>query len=174
MIIKKKPLSLACEMHVRDIVSWAGLISGCVKGGFFHKVVSLFDALEEEPNEVTLASMLVAFGRLGQVNKGRRIHVYVLNLRSEMRLVMANALIDMYVKFGSLVDAKAMFDELPLRDVVSWTSIITRLVQWKQTKEMQASIIEPDKVTLSSLLSACASLGALDIGKWIHKFIYQT
>ena len=151
-------------MHVRDIVSWTSLIFGRVKGGFFHEAVSLFDALEEEPNEVTLASMIFAFRRLGQENKGRRIHGYVLKLRSKMRLVMANALIDMCVKFGSLADAKAMFDELPLRDVVSWTSIITRLVQRKQTKEMQASSIEPDKVTLSCLLSACASLGALDIG----------
>ena len=168
------------EMPVRDIVSWTGLISAYVKGGFFHEAVSFFDALEEEPNEATLVSMLVAFGRLGQVNKGRRIHGYVLKLRLERGLVMGNALIDMYVKSGSLADAKAMFDELPLRDVISWTSIITGLVQWKHPKEalelfgeMQASGIEPDKVTLSSLLSACASLGALDIGKWIHKFIDQ-
>ena len=59
-----------------------------------------------------------------------------------------------------------------LRDVVSWTSFITGLVQCKFPRdaveifhEMQASRVEADKVRLSSVLSACASLGALDIGR---------
>ncbi|CAA6667806.1 unnamed protein product [Spirodela intermedia] len=154
------------EMLVRDVVSWTGLISGYVKGGFLHEAVSLFQAMDEEPNEATLVSMLVAFGRLGHINAGRRIHGFVLKLRWENGLVVGNALLDMYVKSESLVDARKLFNELPHRDIISWTSIITGLVQCKQPKEalaifraMQASGLEPDK------------FGALEMGKWIHEFI---
>ena len=61
---------------------------------------------------------------------------------------------------------------------VSWTSLISGLVLCKRPRdaieifhEMQASGAEADKVMLSSVLSACASLGALDFGRWVHEYI---
>ena len=37
--------------------------------------------------------------------------------------------------------------------------------------QMQASGFEPDGVILTSVLSACASLGLLDCGRWVHEYI---
>ncbi|KAJ8899281.1 hypothetical protein K2173_018255 [Erythroxylum novogranatense] len=38
-------------------------------------------------------------------------------------------------------------------------------------REMQKVGVEPDEVSLVSVISACAAAGALDIGRWIHAFI---
>ncbi|WOK97411.1 hypothetical protein Cni_G06119 [Canna indica] len=172
--------SLFDEMPVRDVVSWTSLISGYVRGGLFGIALKLFSLMDVESNIATLVSILVACGRLGDLNLGKMIHALVLKRESRLSLVAGNALLDMYLKCKSLEEAKNIFDELPERDIVSWTSFISGLVQCNHPKEaldvfnlMQASGVQPDNITLSSVLSACASMGALNYGRWIHGYMDQ-
>ncbi|KAJ0973041.1 hypothetical protein J5N97_021000 [Dioscorea zingiberensis] len=166
------------EMPLRDVVSWTALISVYVKAGFFQEALDLFGLMDVEPNAATLVSVLVACGRLGELKLGKRIHGLILKRETGISVVEGNALMDMYVKCKHLDEAKQVFEELPQRDIVSWTSIISGLAQCKRPKDalevfhaMQGAGLEPDKVTLSSVLSACASLGALDTGNWVHEYI---
>nr|UPT48864.1 pentatricopeptide repeat protein AaPPR963 [Agave angustifolia] len=165
-------------MPERDVVSWTGLISGYVKGGDFSTALRLFSDMDVAPNIATLVSVLVACGRLGELNIGRRIHGLILKTMVEIGLIAGNAILGMYVKCEQVDEAKRVFEEIPERDIFSWTSLISGLVQCKRPRdaieifhEMQASGVEADKVVLSSVLSACASLGALDIGRWVHEYI---
>ncbi|KAK9292826.1 hypothetical protein L1049_020806 [Liquidambar formosana] len=166
------------DMLVRDVVSWTGLISGYARVGLFDEAVALFLKMDVEPNIATFVSVLVACGRLGYLSLGRGIHGLVYKRTFGMGLVVGNALMDMYVKCECLCEAKRIFDELPERDIVSWTSVISGLVQCKRPKEslelfcnMQVSGVEPDRIILTSVLSACASIGALDYGRWVHEYI---
>ncbi|CAL9181427.1 unnamed protein product [Musa hybrid cultivar] len=166
------------EMPIKDVVSWTSLISGYVKGGLFGKALQLFSLMDVEPNIATLVSIIVACGRLGALNVGRAIHALILKHDYGLSLVAGNALLDMYLKCECLEEARQIFDGLPERDIVSWTSFISGLVQCKLPKEamdvfnsMQASGVDPDNVTLCSVLSACASLGALSSGRWVHEYI---
>lgn len=166
------------EMLLRDIVSWAGLISGYVRAGSFHEAVILFLKMNVKPNIAAFVSVLVACGRLGYVNRGKGIHGLVLKHGFEKDLVVKNALLDMYVKCERLCEAKQLFNKLPERDVVSWTSMISGLVQCNSPNEslelfnaMLMLGVEPDKVILTSVLSACASIGAFEYGRWIHEYI---
>lgn len=109
---------------------------------------------------------------------GEGIHGVVCKQEFELNSVVGNALMDMYVKCECLEAAKRVFDEIPQRDIMSWTSMISGLVRCKRPKEalelfriMQVSGVEPDKVVLATVLSACASLGALDYGRWVHEYI---
>ncbi|KOM27092.1 hypothetical protein LR48_Vigan401s000200 [Vigna angularis] len=86
----------------------------------------------------------------------------------------------MYMKCESVTDGRQMFDEIPEKDIISWTSMISGLVQCQYPSEsldlfcqMQGSGFEPDGVILTSVLSACASLGLLDYGRWVHQYIDQ-
>lgn len=79
---------------------------------------------------------------------------------------------------ANLADAHQVFDEMPTRNVFCWTVLISAYVHNKKPhtalklfKEMQMDNVVPDHVTLTVVLSACADLGALDMGKWIHNFI---
>uniref|UniRef100_A0A0A8Z518 Pentatricopeptide repeat-containing protein n=1 Tax=Arundo donax TaxID=35708 RepID=A0A0A8Z518_ARUDO len=55
--------------------------------------------------------------------------------------------------------------------------MISGLVQCKRPSEalevfnaMQTSGVKPGKVVLSTVLSACAGLGALESGRWVHEY----
>ncbi|XP_042499282.1 putative pentatricopeptide repeat-containing protein At3g15930 [Macadamia integrifolia] len=74
--------------------------------------------------------------------------------------------------------AREYFDQMPQRDFVSWTAMIDgylRANRFKEAlkifREMQAAKIKPDEYTMVSILTACANLGALEIGEWIRLYI---
>ncbi|XP_057423014.1 pentatricopeptide repeat-containing protein At4g38010 [Lotus japonicus] len=166
------------EMLVRDVVSWTGLISGYVKAGLFSDAVDMFLRMDVEPNEATFVSVLGACGKLGYLNLGKGIHGLVFKCSYVKELVMSNALMDMYIKCESVTDGKKIFDELPQKDVISWTSMIGGLVQCQCPNEsldmfceMLDSGFQPDGIILTSVLSACASLGSLAQGRWVHEYI---
>ncbi|KAK7343656.1 hypothetical protein VNO77_12566 [Canavalia gladiata] len=168
-------------MLVRDVVSWTGLISGFVKAGLFNDAIALFLRMDVEPNVATFVSILGACGKLGYLNLGKGIHGLVLKCPYGKELAVCNAVLDMYMKCESVTDAKQVFDEISEKDIISWTSMIGGLVQCQCPKEslelfgqMQDLGFEPDGVILTSLLSACASLGLLDYGRWVHEYINRS
>ncbi|XP_022968020.1 pentatricopeptide repeat-containing protein At4g38010 isoform X2 [Cucurbita maxima] len=167
------------EMLVRDVVSWNSLISGFMKAGRFDDAISLFFRMDVEPSVATLVSVLAACARKGDLYMGKGIHGMI-QRRFKLDLVLGNAMLDMYAKNGCLYEAKNIFDELPTRDIVSWTIMITGLVQSNHPKEslelfwmMRNLGISPDGIILTSVLSACASLGTLKYGTWVHEYINQ-
>ncbi|CAJ1977111.1 unnamed protein product [Sphenostylis stenocarpa] len=166
------------DMLVRDVVSWTGLISGYVKAGLFNEAIGLFFRMDVEPNVATFVSILGACGKLGCLNLGRGIHGLGLKCLYVKELVVCNAVLDMYMRCESVTDARQMFDEIPNKDIISWTSMISGLVQRQCPREsldlfcqMLVSGFEPDGVLLTCVLSACASLGLHDYGRWVHEYI---
>ncbi|XP_057873038.2 pentatricopeptide repeat-containing protein At5g39350 [Cryptomeria japonica] len=87
-------------------------------------------------------------------------------------------LICMYVKCGSLVDARQVFDHMKKRDRISWNTIITAYRRHGCPREavklfhhMQQTGLKPDQFTFASVLPACAKMGALEQGMDIHQSI---
>eukprot|EP00250_Pteridium_aquilinum_P015078 c22364_g1_i1 orf=2-265(+) len=77
------------------------------------------------PDAVTFSCILKACGSLGAIVKGTGIHVEIERRGLlEGDLVLGNSLIDMNVKFGLLTKAYDVFDELTIRDDVSWNALI--------------------------------------------------
>ncbi|KAK6918978.1 Pentatricopeptide repeat [Dillenia turbinata] len=67
---------------------------------------------------------------------------------------------------------------MPARHVVSWSTLIGGYVQCGMSKqalgvfrEMQVANMEPNDVTLVSVLAASPLLGALEQGKWVHGYL---
>jgi pentatricopeptide repeat protein len=74
--------------------------------------------------------------------------------------------------------ARKYFDQMPERDYVSWTAMIDsylRMNHFKEVlklfREMQMSNVKPDEFTMVSILTACAHLGALELGEWAKTYI---
>ncbi|KAI3825365.1 hypothetical protein L1987_06848 [Smallanthus sonchifolius] len=91
-----------------------------------------------------------------------------------------NTMVSGLMRNGETSSAVHMFDEMPERDVISYTALIDGFVkkgryehalEWFQ--EMQASGVEADHVTIVSALSACANLGALRLGFWLHRVVLE-
>ncbi|KNA20082.1 hypothetical protein SOVF_055630 [Spinacia oleracea] len=93
-------------------------------------------------------------------------------------VVTWTAVINGYVKVGRIEDARELFDEMPERNVVSWSAMITGCAQMGLFEEalelfndMQISGIRPNHSSLVGALTACAALGGLDQGRWIHAYV---
>ncbi|KAJ6354569.1 hypothetical protein OIU77_005221 [Salix suchowensis] len=86
-----------------------------------------------------------------------------------------NSIISGHVGVGQMRKARALFDSMPYRTIVSWTVMIsgyTRFGSYADAvdvfRQMQIVGVEPDEISIISVLPACAQLGALEVGKWIH------
>ncbi|CAK9182155.1 unnamed protein product [Ilex paraguariensis] len=95
----------------------------------------------------------------------------------EKDVVLWTAMIDGYGKMGLVESARALFDEMPERNVISWSSIMaaySRISDFKEVlglyRSMQEVGIKPNESVLVSVLTACAHLGALAQGLWVHSY----
>ncbi|URE19578.1 Pentatricopeptide repeat-containing protein [Musa troglodytarum] len=165
----------------RDLVSWTTLISGYTKAGLAKEAVEVFKEMLSEnlrADGVTMVAVLSACAELGDLELGRNLHRYIGAREVDMDVFVGNALVYMYSKCGDVDSAYQLFNQMPVRNVVSWNSMISGLVnnrEFKQAlelfRQMQSEGIEPDAVTLVGVLNSCASLGALELGQWVHAYI---
>ncbi|KAL7091294.1 hypothetical protein ACP275_12G096500 [Erythranthe tilingii] len=93
-------------------------------------------------------------------------------------VVSWTVLISGYAKMGDVYSARLVFDEARLKDRGIWGAMISGYVQNSCFKEglklfrlMQLSGVKPDEANFVSVLCACAHLGSLEIGKWIHIYV---
>ncbi|CAL0325460.1 unnamed protein product [Lupinus luteus] len=82
------------------------------------------------PNSFTFPSLIKACSVHNAVQQGKQIHAHVLKFGLGLDTFALNNLIHMYVNFGYLGDARKLFDRMPVRTVVSWTTIISGYCQW--------------------------------------------
>ncbi|KAH7436565.1 hypothetical protein KP509_05G026100 [Ceratopteris richardii] len=167
------------ELPDRDVVSWSAMIDGYAQQGEGHKALACFEKMKDDgvtPDEVAFISTLKACGSIGEIDKGEQIHDDL--ARKGLlgcNVALDNTLIDMYVKCGALGRAQEVLKQLPARDAVSWNALIAGYAEQCKGEEalacfdlMQQEGISPDRVTFTCILKACASIGAIDKGKYFH------
>ncbi|CAL5328635.1 unnamed protein product [Camellia sinensis] len=169
------------EMVVRNIVSWTALIAGYVQNGFFEKGLGIFRemvALGTQPNAITLVNILPACAGLEFLNMGKLVHGCAVKLGVDSDISLINTLIALYGKCGIVDTARSLFDQMPVRSLVSWNAMIAAYEQTnvdryaiKLFRRMLIEKVEFDYITMVSVISACANLGALNTGKWIYKLV---
>jgi pentatricopeptide repeat protein len=130
-----------------------------------------------QPNAFTLSSVIKACSELYELNIGRCFHSMVIMRGFDSNIVVCCALIHMYGWNQAVEDARKVFDELPERDdVYCWTAIISTFTRNDMFKEALNSFyvmhrvrgLVPDGFTFGTVLTACANLGLLRLGKEIH------
>ncbi|XP_077236816.1 pentatricopeptide repeat (PPR-like) superfamily protein [Tasmannia lanceolata] len=164
----------------RDLVSWNSMISGYSRMGFASEAVGLFGEMRVagfKPDEMTLVSVLGACGDLGDLELGKWVEGFVEENGMELNSFVGSSLIHMYGKCGDLESARRVFDRMRKRDVISWNAMITGYAQNGVSDEaitlfhaMKKENLEPNKITLVGVLSACASVGALESGMWVDGY----
>jgi pentatricopeptide repeat protein len=122
--------------------------------------------------------VLSACARVAAVEVGRHVHEQIIQSGCESDVFVRSSLVDMYAKCGSLEDALRVFNKMPSRDVVSWTTMILGHVKCGQGQkalelfhQMQQEGVRPDAVTFVGVLNACTSVVALEEGKLAHEQI---
>ncbi|KAG1342422.1 putative Pentatricopeptide repeat-containing protein [Cocos nucifera] len=123
-------------------------------------------------------SLLNMYGKCGDADTAK-----VVFDRMRVRSVSSwNAMISSYAQLGRMDLAHALFEEMTEHNIVSWNAIIAGYNQNSSDLEaleffswmMKEPSMIPDNFTLASILSACANLGMLSVGKQIHAHIIRT
>ncbi|CAL5377141.1 unnamed protein product [Camellia sinensis] len=166
---------------VRDVVTWNSVISGYVQSDCCANALKVFGELLDDcavrPNEVTVVSALTACGRNGFLDLGTKVHGFSVVSGFDLDVFLGSSLVDMYAKCGQLEDARKVFDRIPNRNIVCWTSMIAGYVQsdlYKDAidlfREMQVVGVRADSPTIACVISACGHSGALHQGRWVHGY----
>uniref|UniRef100_A0A7C9ETS6 Uncharacterized protein n=1 Tax=Opuntia streptacantha TaxID=393608 RepID=A0A7C9ETS6_OPUST len=172
------------RMKRRNMVTWTAIITGYGRNGLGYEALTLFRAMKRRKvvaNNLTIVSILRACGSIGALLIGKEVHAQVLKISAQNNIYIGSTLVWLYCKCGEYALASKILQNMPLRDVVSWTAIISgcaRLGHEFQPleflKEMLGEGVEPNSFTYSSILKACAKLEAVQQGKLIHTSVNKS
>lgn len=111
----------------------------------------------------------------GAIGEGKRVHKHIFSNGYEPKTFLINTMLNMYVKFNLLEEAQVLFEKMPERNVVSWTTMISAYSNSKLNEKalnffilMLREGVTPNMFTFSSVLRACERLSDV---KQLHSSI---
>ncbi|CAN6479344.1 unnamed protein product [Victoria cruziana] len=166
----------------RDTVSWNAMISVYSFNSDVEASISLFNKMRftsgVHVNFNTIVAAIPVFSPFGHLMLSSSIHGYAVKLGMDQNTSIATSLMTVYARCNNVPYARQLFDLTPGKNLASWNAMISSYAQMGCTEEaielfqqMQLQNVEPNPVTIASILSACAQLGALTLGKRIHELI---
>ncbi|RZC55786.1 hypothetical protein C5167_014646 [Papaver somniferum] len=177
----KEAQKLFNEMPEPNVVAWTVIIAGYVESKGYNEALCMFTKMWHMgyiPDSYTMVRLISAASNLGDARNVNWIEKYVRKMGMENNVFVATSLLDMCVKCGSMEMARSVFDRLRAKDVVAWSAMIGGYSSNGLPKEaidlflqMQKEKMKPDSFTMVAVLSACARLGALELGEWASGFI---
>jgi len=171
------------RMASRDVVSWTTMITAYVQHGHGDKALQMFPTMVAEgfrPNEFTVCSVLKACAEEKALRFGKQLHGAVVKKQYKYDIHVGSALVTMYTRCGEVFDAQAVFDKMPRRNTITWTSMISGYAQSGFGEEavllfrkMKMRRVFVNNLTIVGLLSACGSMKSIYLGKELHAQIIK-
>lgn len=125
-------IKLFDRMSKRNMVSWTAMITGFFRSLRFREALDTFCQMRvegEAASQFSLSSVLQACASLGSIQFGVQVHCLVVKSGFGCELFVGSNLTDMYSKCGEVSDACKVFEEMPCKDEVLWTSMIDGYVK---------------------------------------------
>lgn len=183
---KCRAIDSACvtfhKLVTKNNFTWTTMMNAYLQQGNSKDTLLLYEQLQQEhveANKYTFTTALSACADIAALSEGELIYSCIVKRGLESEVV-STALLHMYGKCGSLDGARFVFDNMTQHSVISWTAMISSYAQQgcarealQLFKQMQHQGLEPNQVTCISVLSACASLAALNEGTTIHACILE-
>ncbi|XP_060168729.1 pentatricopeptide repeat-containing protein At2g17210 [Lycium barbarum] len=162
------------NMKTRDAVTWSTMIAGFTHCGMPDEAIAVFWEMSyttERPNAVTMLNLLEACSLSADLKRSRSAHGIAIRRGLAYDVVVGTAILDMYSKCGSIGSSRKVFDQIPHKNVVTWSAIIAAYGMNGFPNEALALLAEmkmcglrPNQVTALSLLSACSHGGLVEEG----------
>lgn len=147
------------------------LVCGCHEHALdlLHKMTQR----QTKPNSITLMTVLPGCAALAALAKGKEIHAYAIRNMLASDVAVGSALADMYAKCGCLTLARNVFDNMPIRNVITW-NVMFMAYGMHGRGDLALSLFEsmvdeeevkPNEVTFISLFAACSHSGMVSEGQ---------
>ncbi|CAI0460057.1 unnamed protein product [Linum tenue] len=158
-----------------DEVSMTVILAGFAQNGFEQEALQFFTRMVRSGVEIDanmVSAALGAFDANASLSLGQQIHSMIIKRKFDSNAFVCNGLINMYSKCGDLYESIKIFNHMPLKNSVSWNSMIaastrhgdfSRALQFYQEMKLEEGV-DPTDVTFLSLLHACSHGGFLDEG----------
>ncbi|KAJ7967122.1 Pentatricopeptide repeat-containing protein [Quillaja saponaria] len=161
-----------------DAYVWNIMIRGYTNNGLFQEAIRFYHRMEYEEvqtDNFTYPFVIKACGGLLAMTVGEKVHGKLFKIGLDSDVYICNALISMYGKLGNIEYALKVFDEMHVRDLVSWNSLISAYSSVGDGsnslmcfREMLVLGIQPDRFSIVNSLVACSLECCLHSGKEIH------
>lgn len=142
-----------------DAFIYNTIIRGYLQSQLTKDCILLYSQMLQElvlPNKFTFPPVIRACSVDSAVEEGKQIHAHVLKLGFGSDGFSQNNLIHMYVNFQCLEEARRVFDKMPKRDFVSWTTLIRGYAQWGCVDEAREvfELTERNSVSWNAMIAA--------------------
>lgn len=154
--------------------AWNSVLRRAVEARRFPAAMAIFRsmlAVGPPPDGYTYPLLLKACADSSALERGREIYRSI----ARPNVFAQCAAVDMFAKCGSLEEARRVFEEMPQRDLVSWTAMICGAMQngsWSEAlilfKRMRSEGLGFDSVTLATVAPACGRVAAPLLGMALH------
>ncbi|XP_023741988.1 pentatricopeptide repeat-containing protein At3g12770 [Lactuca sativa] len=162
---------------------WNAIIRGYSKQNMFKEAIALYTQMQKVgvgPDCFTLPHVLKACGGAAALKVGKAVHGQIFRRGFEADVFVQNGVVAVYAKCGRVDNARIVFEGLGDRTIVSWTSIISAYAQNGQPvealrifKTMRSYGMQPDWITLVSVISAYTDIEDLGQGKSFHSCVIK-
>ncbi|XP_039168204.1 putative pentatricopeptide repeat-containing protein At3g23330 isoform X1 [Eucalyptus grandis] len=191
----EKSFNLFQRMPSKDVASWNTIIDGLMQNGLERSALELLYEMKEKGpvfNEVTFSIALGLASILSLLDVGRQVHGIVIRLGINSNEFIRTSLIDMYCKGGETEKASIVFNRWPLmfmstenseiayKDAYACSSLVSGYVKngnyenaFEVFNTMVQKCMKVDKFTITSIISASANVGILELGRKIHAYILK-
>ncbi|KAL3654100.1 hypothetical protein CASFOL_003781 [Castilleja foliolosa] len=129
------------QMPERDIASWNAMISGLLNSDLFSEALLVFNDMllladdRCKPDETTLINIISNKGIFVSSDLGKWLDAYIKENKLVLSLPLGNALLNMFVYYNDLGNAKVVFKSMSKKSTYTWNLMITLLVRNKFYKE---------------------------------------
>ncbi|CAD6268558.1 unnamed protein product [Miscanthus lutarioriparius] len=165
-------------MGERNSVSWGAAIAGCVQNEQYMRGLELFVQMQRlglGVSQPAYASVFRSCAAITCLSTARQLHAHAIKNEFSSDRVVGTAIVDVYAKADSLVDARRAFFGLPSHTVETCNAMMVGLVRTGLGAEamqlfqfMTRSGIGFDVVSLSGVFSACAEVKGYFQGLQVH------
>ncbi|XP_068645157.1 pentatricopeptide repeat-containing protein At1g03540 [Aristolochia californica] len=150
--------------------------------GYLYQALHLLNSIDLRQiaiKPVLFASLLQTCIKTVAIKPGLQIHSYIIKSGLEFDRFVGNSLLSMYFKLSTdFRETQRVFDNLPFRDVISWTSLISGYVRHgkpieslKFFQKMAERGVEPNAFTLSATIKGCSELADIRFGTGLHGIV---
>ncbi|KAK8693260.1 hypothetical protein V6N13_070852 [Hibiscus sabdariffa] len=157
----------------KDLVCWASMIDAYARADLPLEALHLFNEMRLQcilPDSIVLLAVIQACSIRASLQLARALHVVIIRCLPESLLALDTAVLDLYMKCGSLAYARKVFDKMKERNIISWSTMISGYGMHGYGREalrlfdqMKALMI-PDHIAFVSILSACSHAGLITEG----------
>ncbi|EPS62684.1 hypothetical protein M569_12105, partial [Genlisea aurea] len=152
----------------------------------YKEALELFEILEHDRYADiqidTYDALITACIESGSIRGVKRLTNRALKSGIDFNVYMMNRLLSMHVMCGMMIDARQLFDEMPERNLYSWTIMIGGLVEFGDFVDafrVFSLMLEEKVVCIGSrtvavmMIKASSSLSLISPGEQLHAFAFK-